>query len=237
MFKLFPRGMAELVRLEYADFMLTGHAEDGDITVGVERKKLSDFVNSMCSGRLSGHQLIGLMNSYHYIYLVIEGGFRANPQNGILEVWRGREWVEYSVGKRRFMARDLWLFMNTLTVVCGLHCYHTARTSDTARYIMALHHWWGKEYAEHKGHLQPHTGRVVELSKQTLVRRVASCLDGVGWEKSKAIDQRFGTVGELVNATPEELRGIEGIGKGLSQSIIEQLHKGPNNGTRPAIQG
>jgi len=230
--RIFPRGVAELVRLEYADFALFGHGEDGEVAVGVERKTIGDFVNSMCSGRLSGHQLIGLMNAYHYVYLVLEGMFRANPRTGVLEVWSRGGYVEYRAGRRRFMARDVWVFMNTLAVECGVRCYHCLTETDTACYVMALHHWWGKEFGEHKGHLQPHNGRVVELSRQSLVRRVAACLDGVGWDRSKALDARFGTVRELVEATEEELRSVEGIGKVLARSIWEQLAMGkrPTNG-------
>ena len=228
---LFPRGSAELTHLEYADFMFTGHYKDGDIAVGIERKRIGDFVNSMCSGRLSGHQLVGMMNSYHYLYLVIEGMFRANPQCGLLEVWRKGGWQEYRAGKRRFMMRDIWAFMNTIQVTCGVHCYHTSTESDTAQYILALHHWWTKEYAEHRGHLQPNTGTVVELSKQSVVRRVASTLDGIGWEKAKALDLRFETVAEMVQAEEKELREVDGIGKGLAGSIVRQL-RGDGNGTR-----
>lgn len=221
---LFPRGTAELTHLEYADFMFTGHYDDGDIVIGIERKTIGDFVNCMCSGRFSGRQLIGMLNSYHYIYLVIEGVFRANPKTGVLEVYRYGGWHEYEAGRRRFMARDIWAFMNTMQVVCGLHCYHTSTPSDTAYYIRALKHWWTKEYEEHKGHLQPHTGTMVELSRQTLVRRVAACLDGIGWGKAKAMDQAFGSVVELAVAREKELLEVEGIGKKLAKSVVEQLH-------------
>lgn len=221
---LFPKGTAELTHLDYADFMFTGHYADGDILIGIERKTIGDFVNCMCSGRFSGRQLIGMLNSYHYLYLVIEGMFRANPKTGVLEVYKYGGWCEHTAGKRRFMARDIWAFMNTMQVVCGLHCYHTPTPSDTAYYIRALKHWWDKEYEEHKGHLQPHTGVTVELSKQTLVRRVAACLDGVGWGKAKAIDLEFGSVAELVAAGEKELVEVEGIGKVLAKSIVEQLH-------------
>ncbi len=220
---LFPIGTAELAHLEYADFMFTGHYTDGDIVVGIERKCIGDFVNCMCSGRFSGKQLIGMLNSYHYLYLIIEGIFRANPQFGILEVWRNGEWREFTAGKRRFMARDIWAFMNTMQVVCGLHCYHCSTKSDTVQYIRALKHWWTKEYEEHRGHLQPHTGMTVELSKQTLVRQMVACLDGIGWGKAKALDLGYGSMAELVEATPEELIGIEGIGKKLAKSIVKQL--------------
>lgn len=221
--RLFPRGMAELTHLEYADAMITGHDEDGDILIGIERKQIGDFVNSMCSGRLSGHQLIGMLNSYHHIYLVIEGMFRANPDTGLLEVWRRGGFQPFTAGRRMFMARDIWVFMNTLEIVCGIHCYHCSRDTDTVHYMMALHHWWGKEYADHRGHLQPHNHRVVELSKQSLTRRWAACLDGIGWEKSKALDTAFRTPLDLAMASEEELKEVEGIGGGLSKSIIKQI--------------
>ena len=221
---LFPKGTAELTYLEYADFMFTGHHEAGDVVIGVERKTIGDFVNSMCSGRLSGRQLIGMLNSYHYIYLVIEGAFRANPETGVLEIpiWGG--WTEFSAGRRHFMARDIWAFMNTIQVICGVHCYHTSTKSDTVHYIRALRHWWVKEYGEHSGHLQPNTGQSVQLTKASLVRRVAYQIDGVGWKgKSRALDLKYGSVVELANTTPEELMELEGIGKKLSGSIVKQL--------------
>lgn len=224
---LFPKGTATLTHLEYADFMFMGHSDGEDILIGVERKRIGDFINSMCTGRLSGKQLIGMVNSYHYLYLVIEGIFRANPQNGLLETWHSGGWQEYRAGKRLFMARDIWTFMNTLQVVCGLHCYHCPRETDTVQYIMALHHWWHKEYDEHKSHLQLHTGNVVQLSKASLVRRVAYQIDGIGWsKKSKAIDQHFKSVSELVEAVPMDFMKLEGIGKKLAGSIHKQLHGG-----------
>jgi len=221
---LFPRGTAELVNMDYADFAFTGHYDDGDILVGIERKTIGDFVNSMCSGRFSGKQLIGMLNSYHYLYLIIEGIFRANPTNGLLEVYKRGGWYVYWAGNRQFMARDIWAFMNTVQVVCGFHCYHTNNPSDTSYYVRALYHWWTKEYGEHKGHLQPHTGATVELSRHSLVRRVAAQLDGIGWEKAKTLDERYGSVVELVGAESPGLMELEGIGKKLAGSIREQLN-------------
>lgn len=126
------------------------------------------------------------------------------------------------------MMRDIWVYMNTLEIICGLHCYHCTRDADTVQYIIALHHWWNKE--SHKSHLQPNQSGQVRLYKQTLLRRVAGQLDGIGHDKAMVIDQAFRTVEELVNAEPEQLMEIEGIGKGLSASIIKQLRGGHHNG-------
>ncbi len=154
LYRYFPKHLAELTHLEYADLMFTGHHEDGDVLVGIERKRIGDLVNSMCSGRLGGHQLIGMLNSYHISYLVVEGLFRANPQSGVLEVYRSGGWCEYLAGRRQFMARDIWCFLNTIEIVCGVKCWYCPQVGDTVQWVMALHHWWGKEYGEHKSHLQ-----------------------------------------------------------------------------------
>ena len=226
MFPLFPRGSARLTHLAYADFAFEGHGVDGDVLVGVERKRIGDFVNSMCTGRLSGHQVIGLLNAYHYVYLVVEGVFRANPRDGMLEVWKHKAWYPYAAGKRQFMARDIWVFMNTLEVVCGIRCYHCATDTDTAAYVGALHQWWQKEYEAHRSHVQPRVEDSVRLFKHSTVRRVAAQLDGIGWDKAKALDNRYTSVEELVGATEAELREVDGIGKTLAASIYRQLHGG-----------
>lgn len=232
LFGLFPKDKATLTHLEYADFMFAGNGEEGNVLVGVERKKIGDFVNCMCSGRLSGHQVIGLLNSYHIVYLVIEGIFRANPNTGVLEVNKRREWVEYTAGRRRFMARDIWVFMNTLQIMCGIHCYHCTKEADTVHYILALHHWWNKAFADHKGHLQPHTGVTVDISKQTVLRRCLLQLEGPGWEMSKALDMQYGSVFDLMTAPVDEIANVsygrEGkkhkrIGKQTARAIVEQL--------------
>lgn len=59
----------------------------------------------------------------------------------------------------------------------------TFRDTDTAHYIMALHHWWGKEYADHKGHLQQKTEqRVDELETKA---RVDTVYVKVGMDSTK----------------------------------------------------
>ena len=221
--RLFPVGMSRLGYLEYGDFSITGNGSGGPVMVGVERKRIGDFINSMCTGRLSGRQLIGMLNSYHHVYLVIEGMFRANPKTGVLETWRRGGWDVYHAGRRTFMARDIWVFMNTLAVVCGVKCYHCSTPTDTVYYLVALHHWWNKEYDKHKSHLMPSSAGHVRLFKQTVLRRTAAQLDGVGMERAKALDEAFGSVAELVAATEEELMAVEGVGKKLAKGIREQL--------------
>jgi ERCC4-type nuclease len=222
--RLFPPGNAQLGHLEYGDASFIGNGDGVPYTVGVERKKIPDLLNCITSGRLSGHQLIGMLNTYNVSYLVVEGVHRPNPDTGLLEVWKRGRWNPVDLGSRRFMARDMWAFLQTMEIVTGIHTWHTCTERETAQWIGALHYWWtNKEYGDHRGHLQAHTMNQVELSKHSTVRRVSATLKGVGWERAKEIDTVFGSVEQMVGATVEEWKAIDGIGDKLSRSIWSEL--------------
>ena len=60
--------------------------------------------------------------------------------------------------------------------------------------------------------------------KPSLLRRLALELPGID-TKAVAVEKRFKSVWEMVNATEEEWMGIEGIGKLTAKSVWEVLHK------------
>ena len=225
---LFPPGNAQLGHLEYGDASFVGNGVDGvPYTIGVERKKIPDLLNCITSGRLSGHQLIGMLNVYNVAYLVVEGVHRPNPETGLLEIYRGGKWRPVDMGSRRFMARDMWAFLQTLEIVTGIHTWHTCTEKETVQWIGSLHYWWThKDYDEHRGHLQAHTLNEVELTKHSLVRRVAAQLKGVGWERAKVVDERFKSVDAMVEAEPNDWAKLKGIGDKLSASIYVELKGG-----------
>ena len=100
---LFPPGVPTIVgRLEFGDFAFLGNGpEDEPVSIGVERKGIRDLLNSMVTGRLVGHQLIGLVNNYHYVYIVVEGLWRFNPTDGMMEEHSNGGWVPIQLGSRR----------------------------------------------------------------------------------------------------------------------------------------
>jgi len=224
----FPAGAAELTRLTYADAAFTGRGPD-DTTqlIGVERKTISDLINSMVSGRFAGHQLIGLNNSYNIVYVVVEGIWRPSPETGLVEMRKGRSWVALSHGKRTYMYREVQGFLNTLRICTGIHVVHTSTICETVKLIITLYGWWNnKEFEEHRSHLQPNQGNVVNIVRHSLVRRVVAQLSGVGWKRAKEMNRYFTTVAGLVDGKPEDFMEVEGIGKKLSRSIYHELHGG-----------
>ena len=227
LFKYFPLGSARLTHLEYGDFSFVGNGREGTVLVGVERKRLGDLVSSMCTGRLSGRQLIGMLNVFHHSYIIVEGTFRPNPESGLLEVYRYGGWYPYRQGKRQFMAKDIWAFLTTMESICGVCWHHCTTQSDTVHFIRGLYKWWNKPYDRHKSYLQATQSPMVELTRQPVMMRVLAQLDGIGFEKAQAISLRYASVHELMRAPRAELRTIEGIGEKLAQAIHEQLGINP----------
>ncbi len=222
----FPPGEAILGHLEYADFAFSGNGPNNTPwLIGVERKTITDLIACMESGRFSGHQLKGLINSYNEVHLIVEGFFKA-ASSGVLVEWKNMQWTSLGYGSRCYMLRDIWLFLTTISVKpeSSIRWMTTTNPRETARFVSTLHRWWTwKEYGEHRSHLQPDTGRVASLDGYSFERKVASQLSGIGWEKSKIIEEEFDSVSDMVLAKEEDWMQVEGIGKKLSKSIVAEL--------------
>lgn len=223
LFPLFPRGRARLTRLEYGDFAFSGNGpEETPWLVGVERKTISDLVQCIGSGRMSGNQLEGLVNGYNIVYVVVEGLFKA-ADDGRLMTWGFGKWKKFDHG-RPFMLRDIFLFLHTLENVVGLKTWKTRTKEETVEWILSLHQWWTvKEWDEHHAHQQPHTNLSPDLTPHSFERRVAACLKGVGWVRAKAIADTGASVMDWCDWWMKEWQEVEGIGPVLAESIIAEL--------------
>ena len=67
---------AEKVRLPFADAAFEGNGPAGPVKVGIERKTIYDLMQSMTTGRLSAHQLPGLVQNFDHRWIVVEGPSR-----------------------------------------------------------------------------------------------------------------------------------------------------------------
>jgi ERCC4-type nuclease len=217
---------AELAELEYADVCWMGQGPGGLIPVGVELKTVRDLLSSMRSGRLAGRQIPGMLASYDYSYLLVEGVFRPNPQTGVLEEPRRGGWQELRLGASRFYYDDVELFLTSLDTLTPLRVRRTRSRTETIRAILLLYRWWQKPWEDH-GSLKvlyggpPPSPLPVEHS---LLRKFAVQLPGVGWERSAAVERSFSSVAEAVSANESRWRQIDGIGKVLSRRIVNAIH-------------
>lgn len=217
---------AELGKLEFADVAFLGNINNHPVNIGIELKTVSDVLSCLKDGRFAGHQLPGMRRAYDYIYLIIEGGYRANV-DGLLEVIAGRgKWVIHSHGGAT-MWRDLENWITTMEAKTNLNVRKTYNRRETVALVKALHSWWvNKEWGKHRSHLTFDRSGAPSLPiPPSLLRRMAAQLPRVGWSKSIAVEGHFKTIKEMVLASEKTWQEIEGIGKILSKKIVEGLNE------------
>jgi len=215
-----------LTILEYADFAFSGNGPDGTVVIGIERKTIGDLVNSIMTGRLSGHQLIGLLDSYDYIYVLVEGIWRSNPKNGILEQARRNKWYPITIARNQWMGRDVKNYLNSISIMCGVFIWCTTNRSGSGQWISDTYHWWQKPWDQHKAHKQFHQvepPRRAFLFKPSLLHRMIKEIPGVGWDKGKLVADEYHTMEDLLKAEVKDLMKIPGIGKKIAENIIGGL--------------
>jgi len=140
-------------RLEYADAWFAGNGPAGPVTVGIERKRFRDLMDSISSGRLSGHQLIGLQNSYDYIYLLVEGIFKIG-KDGYLRRPKGKSWIVVQLGDRPLTCNYLYNYLNTLSIFARVIVQFTPSIRVSGLWLDSLYTWWSKPWKDHKSHMQ-----------------------------------------------------------------------------------
>jgi ERCC4-type nuclease len=224
---------AKLTTLEFGDFAFEGNGPGGmPVMVGVERKRIQELAGDLATNRFVGHQLPGLMATYHSVYLVVEGQW-SHREDGVLMGGLGGHYSRVvECGSRRFMAREVDKFLTTLDTVVGVKIRTSNSKRDTARIVQSLHAWWqGKEWEEHKSHRALPTPPIM-LQRPTLIRAMAACLPGVGWARSGEVEGHFRSVREMVEAGASEWKKVAGIGEKLARRIVEDLNWSRKEGGR-----
>lgn len=213
----------EITRLPFADFAFIGEGPDGPCEIGVERKTLSDLASGMTSGRFSGNQLEGLLNTYYQTYLIVEGVYKCGKNHELL-VPRAASWVCLKLGGQRYTHPQITKYLNTIAVTTPIIIWHTRSPRHTADTIKALYGWWQKDWDGHHAHQHAYINPAVTITGHSPLRRLATQLDGVGWERAKAISEHVPSIAHLCALGEKDLRMIPGIGKVIARRIVEQLH-------------
>jgi len=222
----------QLTTLAFGDcaWIGNGPGAEGAAFIGVERKRLRDFLNSMETGRLTGHQLIGMANTYHYSYVVVEGVWREN-KSGVIETPKGGgRWAPLELGSRRFTASTMDNFCNSLRLQLNVTVVHTPTLERTSSWISNTYRWWtSKRWEQHRACQKKNCVGVpvpINGEKAPLLERVLVEFSGVGADRAKKIAAAVGSVKALVKMTASELSQIEGIGLGTAQKIVKEINEG-----------
>jgi len=215
----------KIAHLEFADFSFLGNGQHCPVSVGIERKSIRDLISSIVSGRLSGHQLIGLSNSYDYSYIVVDGVFKTG-KDGLIRVPKGRgEWCVVQLGSQVIPKSMIDNYLNNLLVVCGVFHEFTPSAHQTGAWVTSLYKWWQKPWADHKAHLAFHSDapKRAMFKKPSLVHRMIKEIDKVGWDKGLAISKKFACMADIVMADKKDIESVRGIGKVLAKRILNDL--------------
>jgi ERCC4-type nuclease len=236
----------QLKRLLAADLCFSGNGSIGPCMVGIERKRVArgkdredgrqfrDITESIRHGRLVGEQLPTLLDLYEYVFIFIEGIFKTDYSTGYLMQLRGREWEMVLIGKQPYYAKELYSFMTTLTLNTRVQCLITTNADETVEHTARLYEYFQKPWGKHHELMTLHTPpNHVLLGKAGTVRRVAAALDGVGWERSQTVAERFKSVDAMVGAEVKDWVKLPGFGKVLAMRVWGELHgeyKGKDEG-------
>lgn len=231
--ELLPRIQAlgircERARLPAADFAFTGKGPDGDMDVGVERKRLHDMLTCIEDGRYNAQR--GRMRQlYGVSILLLEGLWRPHdskdllmegfPQKNGSVTWgycrpRGQV-VPYSKLRR-------YLFSVSLANVIVTY---TRDEDHTAHDIYDLYHYFGKAWRDHVSLLEMQKLSIATLNqKPSLVRKWAADLDDIGTKKSDLAARHFRTPISLATADEVEWLKLPGVGVQTAQRIYRQIN-------------
>jgi len=198
------------------------------IRVCGERKKISDLVQCIT---ITGRHLKQVQDAreagFEFIFLVTEGLYRPG-ENGELEVREGNRWVPYYPAIEYYRVDS---YLNELQWYMGVVVKRSSSPRETARLVLDMYRLFQEPPEQHDSlkrfYSIPAPMRYRDWKKKpSLLRRVAKEFKLVGWERSEAIDQSFSSVAEFVNADRERLERVEGIGKGIAESIWSEARRG-----------
>ena len=177
------------MQLETADFVLSD-------AVAVERKTVSDFLQSMIDGRLFG-QLVKMKTNYESPLLIVEGR------------------VEELFTERNIHKNAIWGALSSVALDYGIPVLFTQNTQETAELLIVIAK---REQLGKSRDIRLRVGRK-NLPLPEMQRYVIESLPMVGPRMAKALLEKFGSIREIVNCDQKDLMKVENLGEKKARAI------------------
>jgi len=163
--------------------------------IGIERKSVRDFVDSLIDGRLLSQ--IKELRRFERPLLLIEG------EDDIFSV-------------RKVHPNAIFGMIGAIAVDFNIPILYTKNSSETAALIKVL----AKRELEERGDFGI---RIVKkpTSTKELQEFVVSSFPGIGGGLNKRLLEQFGSVRKIVNSSIDELKDVEGIGERKARDLVE----------------
>jgi hypothetical protein len=189
----------DVTHLDFGDFVFNGRGEGGEnLYIGIEFKKLGEFIGSLRSKRLQGHQLIGLTKDFDRRYLLIEGEFHSDKQ-GRATAFRGKGKPRPLPGAGNAVALEQEVI--NLQTRGGCWVKETTTRRNSLRFLEAVYRYWtDKDLDEHKSHMAvyaPDLDKGLLTPTSDFRRMVCLFIPNIGLQVSKAVEDRC-----MVNGRP-----------------------------------
>lgn len=229
-----PLGIdVELTRLESADMAFCGLGPDGDCMVGIERKRVTDLLQSMREKRLSGHQLPNLLRDYEYVFLIVEGMWKPG-RAGEIQNYQGGAWKSLYTGGKPMLYSEADNYLNGLSLRAGVQVKRSYTPEETVAQTVNLFKNFQKKWKDHHAHSQVYAPvpspkkaqfRPRDLSEsEKLCRDMAAQIPGVD-RKCEMIMDHFKTARRMFEASPLEWKQLPGIGDVMARRIVKLLRE------------
>jgi len=167
----------------------------------VEFKTVEDFAQSIVDGRLLA-QLKELKRQYERPVIIVEG-------------------TQDLFNVRNIHPNAIRGMLATIAVSYGIPIIYTKDTKDTAAQLIAIAK---REQALNKETYQPHAEkRVMSVPEQQ--EFIISALPNVGLNLAKELLKHFKSVKNIVNASEEDLKKVEGVGDKKAKAIKDATEK------------
>lgn len=223
----------EATRLESADAAFAGYGPTGDVMVGIERKRISDLIQSMREKRLSGFQLPRLLEDYAYVFIIVEGMWKPGPR-GEIQTWQGKGFKPLYNGGQSILYAEVDNYLTGLSLRAGVEVKRSGSPEETVVQIVNLFKSFQKKWKDHHSHSQVYapvpTPRKAQFrprqltDKQKVLRDMAAQLPGID-RKCELVMEKFGTVRRMFEASELEWKQIDGIGDVLAKQSVRLLRE------------
>ncbi|MFC1696869.1 DEAD/DEAH box helicase [Nanoarchaeota archaeon] len=168
--------------------------------VGVEFKTSEDFVNSIIDGRLL-QQLKLLKQSFSKPLVIIEG-------NNLY-------------GQRNIHPNAIRGMLSTIMIDYQIPVIQTKDNKETAEFLISIAR---REQEEGKRDFTLHAPKA-KMSEQELQEYIIEALPQVGPNLAKQILIHFKTISNVINATEQQLKEVDGLGDKIAKKLIELFNK------------
>jgi len=189
----------EIKSLISADFVMQIKDVNNNVKdLGIERKTLADFLNSIIDKRIL-NQLISLKENFSLQLLILEG------EENIYKI-------------RDFHPNSIRGMLSSIAIDYQIPILYTKNYRDTAAYLALI----AKRLEKPKRHISLVSKRK-PLTLKEQQEYIIESLPGVGPTLSKSLLKKFKSVKNVINAKEEKLKKVEKIGDKKSKIIREVL--------------